>query len=61
MARLNGELRALDARLGDPQLYARNPAEAARVAKARADAARSLVEAEEAWLAATAMLEAAAK
>ena len=49
----------MTAKLGDSGLYARNPTEAAFLAKARAEAVRSLAKAEETWLAASAELEAA--
>ncbi len=56
---LQKEIRKLDARLGDSGLYERGPGEAAALAKARAEAVRSLAQAEETWLHATAELEAA--
>ena len=56
---LHKEIRGLDAKLADSGLYARNPTEAAFLAKARADAVRSLEKAEEKWLEASGRLEAA--
>ncbi len=54
---LQKEIRELDAKLGNSSLYDRNPTEAAFLAKARADAVRSLGKAEEKWLAASTQLE----
>jgi ATP-binding cassette subfamily F protein 3 len=51
------EIAELDQKLGNPSLYARNPTDAAFLAKARADAARKLATAEEEWLAASAEFE----
>jgi ATP-binding cassette subfamily F protein 3 len=59
MEKLRKEIQDLDLRLSDSGLYDRDPDGAARLAKARADAARALAEAEESWLAASAELEAA--
>ncbi len=56
---LQKEIHRLDRKLGDSGLYERNPTEAAFLAKARAEAVRSLAKAEETWLAASAELEAA--
>jgi ATP-binding cassette subfamily F protein 3 len=50
MERLQESLKEFDARLADPDLYARDPSGAAFVAKDRADAARRLAETEEQWL-----------
>jgi len=47
----------LDAALADGQLYAREPAKAAALAKARSENASALAKAEEDWLAAGAALE----
>ncbi len=55
--RLNTEIGAIDQKLANPELYEANPAEAASLAKSRADAARRLAEAEEEWLTATAAFE----
>jgi ATP-binding cassette subfamily F protein 3 len=49
----------LDAKLADGDLFARDAAKAAMLAKARADAAAALAVAEEEWLAASAALETA--
>ena len=59
IASLQKEIHRLDVKLGDSGLYERNPTEAAFLAKARAEAVRSLAKAEEAWLSASADLEAA--
>ena len=56
---LQKEIHRLDARLGDSGLYARDPTEAAFLAKERAEAVRKLSRAEETWLATSAELEAA--
>jgi ATP-binding cassette subfamily F protein 3 len=60
VTRLTREIEKLDAALADGQLYAREPAKAAAIAKARSDSASALAKAEEDWLAAGAALEAAA-
>jgi ATP-binding cassette, subfamily F, member 3 len=57
MARLAGEITQFDAALAAPELYARDPGRAARLAKGRADAARALAQAEENWLVASAAYE----
>jgi ATP-binding cassette subfamily F protein 3 len=57
--KIQKEIAALDKKLGDAGLYSRNPTEAAFLAKARADAVRSLAQAEERWLEMSATLEAA--
>jgi len=59
MARLGQELAALDAKLADGEVFARDPQKAASLSKQRADLARALVEAEEKWLAASSALETA--
>jgi ATP-binding cassette subfamily F protein 3 len=59
MARLGRELAALDAALADGDLFARDPAKAAALAKQRADVAKAFAATEEAWLAASAALETA--
>jgi ATP-binding cassette subfamily F protein 3 len=51
MAGLQKQIQRLDALLGAPDLYLRDPAASTRHAKERADAARALAAAEEAWLA----------
>ena len=60
VTRLTHEIEQLDAALADGQLYAREPAKAAAIAKARFENASALAKAEEDWLAAGAALEAAA-
>jgi ATP-binding cassette subfamily F protein 3 len=57
MTKLNAEIAKLDAALASPDLYARNPTEATRLAKARADAANALTRAEEDWLMASSAYE----
>jgi ATP-binding cassette subfamily F protein 3 len=57
--RVQTEIRDLDTRLADPALYDR-PERAAAIAKARADAVKALARAEEEWLAASSVAEAAA-
>ena len=57
VASLQKEIHRLDLKLGDTGLYARNPTEAAFLAKTRAEAVRSLAKAEETWLATSAALE----
>ena len=59
VTRLSREIEKLDAALADGELFSREPAKAAAIAKARADNARALAKAEEDWLAAGAALEAA--
>jgi ATP-binding cassette subfamily F protein 3 len=57
VTRLTREIEKLDAALADGQLYAREPAKAAALAKARSENASALAKAEEDWLAAGAALE----
>jgi ATP-binding cassette, subfamily F, member 3 len=52
MAKLTADIRKYDAELAKPDLFARDAAKAAEIAKHRADAARELAVAEEGWLAA---------
>ncbi|HEY1364390.1 MAG TPA: ABC-F family ATP-binding cassette domain-containing protein [Xanthobacteraceae bacterium] len=59
VARLNAEIARIDALLADPFLFAREPARAAALAKARSEHASALAEAEEEWLAASAEQESA--
>ncbi len=59
VARLTQEIARLDSLLSEPGLFARNAAQAAALAKARADAAAELQRAEEEWLAASAEYETA--
>lgn len=57
--KLHAELTKFDTALSDADLFARDPAKAARLAKARSDAADALARAEEEWLAASGEYEAA--
>jgi ATP-binding cassette subfamily F protein 3 len=57
--RLTEEIARIDAALAQPGLFARDPAKAATLAKARADAAAALARAEDDWLTASAEYEAA--
>ena len=57
MTRLNSEIGKLDVALADPNLFTRDAAKAAALSKARSDAARTLEQAEEEWLAASAEYE----
>ncbi len=59
MARLSKDLAAIDGKLADGSLFAREPAKAAELAKTRADIARGLAAAEEEWLEASSALETA--
>ncbi len=59
VARLTREIEKLDAALADGQLFTRDPAKAATIAKARSENASALARAEEDWLSAGAALEAA--
>ena len=59
VTRLSREIEKLDAALADGELFSREPAKAAAMAKTRSDSARALAKAEEDWLAAGAALEAA--
>jgi ATP-binding cassette subfamily F protein 3 len=60
IARLTREIEKLDAALASGELYSRDPAKAAALAKARSEHSRVLAQAEEAWLAAGAALDTAA-
>jgi ATP-binding cassette subfamily F protein 3 len=60
VTRLTREIEKIDAALADGQLFARDPAKAAAIARARSENADALARAEEDWLAAGAALEAAA-
>ena len=57
--KLNVDLARFDAALAEADLFARDPAKAAQLAKARSDAADALAHAEEEWLAASGEYEAA--
>ncbi|MBI5319241.1 ABC-F family ATP-binding cassette domain-containing protein [Bradyrhizobium sp.] len=60
IARIGGIIEKIDAALALPDLFTRDPKQAAQLAKARASAAEALQRAEEAWLEASALLEQAA-
>ena len=60
ITRLTKEIEKLDAALADSNLFARDPAKGAALAKARADHSSALAQAEEEWLAAGAALQTAA-
>jgi ATP-binding cassette subfamily F protein 3 len=57
--RLTEDIARIDAELAAPGLFARHPAQAGALAKARSEAAAALARAEEDWLAASAAYEAA--
>ena len=57
VARLTGEIARIDATLAESGVFARDPAKAAALAKARADSVSALADAEENWLEASADLE----
>jgi ATP-binding cassette subfamily F protein 3 len=57
--RINGIMAKIDAALALPDIFAREPAKAAQLSKARSAAAAALQRAEEDWLEASASLEAA--
>ena len=57
--KLTRELAALDEKLADGELFTRDAAKAAELAKTRSDTADALAAAEEEWLAASAALETA--
>jgi ATP-binding cassette, subfamily F, member 3 len=57
IARIAGIIEKIDAALALPDLFTRDPKQAAQLAKARASAAEALQRAEEAWLEASALLE----
>jgi len=57
IARLNAEIVRIDTALAESGLFARDPAKAAALAKARADTAGALAQAEEDWLEASGELE----
>ena len=58
--KLSLELAKLDAALGDPALYARDPAKAKQISIERGQLAKKLEQAEDAWLSATDAYESAA-
>jgi ATP-binding cassette subfamily F protein 3 len=57
IARIGGIIEKIDAALALPDLFTRDPKQAAQLAKARASAAEALQRAEEEWLEASALLE----
>jgi ATP-binding cassette subfamily F protein 3 len=59
VTRLSAEIARLDMALAESDLFARNPNKAAALAKARSEKASALARAEEDWLAASALQEAA--
>ena len=59
IAQLTRQLHKLDATLSDGELFAREPARAAELAKTRANVVAAIQKAEEEWLAASAALETA--
>jgi ATP-binding cassette subfamily F protein 3 len=60
VGRLTQEIAKLDTALADGSLFARDPAQAAAIAKARAKSAAALAQAEDEWLAAGTALQTAA-
>ena len=60
IARIGGIIEKIDAALALPDLFTRDPKQAAQLAKARASAAEALQRVEEEWLEASALLEQAA-
>ncbi|HEY0852917.1 MAG TPA: ABC-F family ATP-binding cassette domain-containing protein [Bradyrhizobium sp.] len=60
IARISGIIEKIDAALALPDIFTRDPKQAAQLAKARASAAEALQRAEEDWLEASALLEQAA-
>ncbi len=60
IARIGGIIEKIDAALALPDIFTRDPKQAAQLAKARASAADALARAEEEWLEASAQLEQAA-
>lgn len=59
MARFERLMKSCDDRLADQAIYIKNPAEAQRIARERADAAEALMQAEENWLELSTELDAA--
>jgi ATP-binding cassette subfamily F protein 3 len=57
IARLTGEIEKLDAALAAGDVFTRDPAKAAAMAKTRSERANALARAEEDWLAAGAALQ----
>ena len=61
MARINGIIEKIDAALALPDLFTRDPKQAAQLSKARASAGEALAKVEEEWLAASSELDEAAR
>jgi ATP-binding cassette, subfamily F, member 3 len=61
MARISGIIEKIDAALALPDLFTRDPKQAAQLSRARASAAAALARAEEAWLAASSEFDEAAR
>ena len=59
MGKIERLIQGIDTELADPELYAKNPARAADLTKARANAEKKLAESEEEWLLMSEELEAA--
>jgi len=57
IAKIERLLQGIDTELADPQIYAKNPARAGELTKARANAAKKLSDTEEQWLTASTELE----
>jgi ATP-binding cassette subfamily F protein 3 len=57
ITRINGIIAKIDTALALPDLFKRDPKQAAQLSKARAGAANALLQAEEAWLAASSQHE----
>jgi ATP-binding cassette subfamily F protein 3 len=57
MAKIERLIQGIDTELGDPGIYAKNPARAAELTKARVNAEKKLAATEEEWLAVAAELE----
>jgi ATP-binding cassette subfamily F protein 3 len=61
MARISGIIEKIDAALALPDLFTRDPKQAAQLGKARASAADALAKAEEDWLEASSELDETAR
>jgi ATP-binding cassette subfamily F protein 3 len=57
MTRISGIIAKIDAALALPDLFTRDPKQAAQLSKARASAAEALMKAEEEWLAASSEID----
>ena len=60
MARIHGIIAKIDAALALPDIFTRDPRQAAQLGQARANAATALQRAEDAWLEASAQMDEAA-